>query len=93
MSLCINKKDLQTLDSKINFINSIETSVAGNTDKLVKKQIDSFCDSNEECSAGFCGIPENCELVFKDPSMCKNVKVCKTTNSISQTTNFNLKGK
>ena len=93
MSLCINKKDLQTLDSKINFINSIESSVAGNTDKLEKKQIDSFCDSNEECSTGFCGIPENCELVFKDPSMCKNVKVCKTTNSISQTTNFNLKGK
>lgn len=93
MSLCINKKDLQTLDSKINFINSIESSVAENTDKLAKKQIDSFCDSNEECGTGFCGVPENCELVFKDPSMCKNVKVCKTTNSISQTTNFNLKGK
>ena len=93
MSLCINKKDLQTLDSKINFINSVESTVVKNTDTLVKKSIDSFCDSNEECSTGFCGVPENCELVFKDPLMCKNVKVCKTTNSISQTTNFNLKGK
>lgn len=93
MSLCINKKDLQSLDSKINFIKSLDTNVVTNTNELVKKSIDSFCDSNEECGTGFCGVPENCELVFKDPSMCKNVKVCKTTNSISQTTNFNLKSK
>lgn len=93
MSLCINKKDLQSLDSKINFIKSLESSDVINSDKIMRKSIDSFCDSNDECGTGFCGTPENCELVFKDPSMCKNVRVCKTTNSISQTTNFNLKDK
>ena len=91
MSLCINKKDFKSLESKLNLIQSLESNVVNGNELVVKKSIDSFCDSNKECITGFCGVPENCELVFKDPSMCKNVKVCKTTNSISQTTNFNLK--
>tara|TARA_B100001989_G_C24544475_1_gene469801 strand:+ start:940 stop:1221 length:282 start_codon:yes stop_codon:yes gene_type:complete len=91
MSLCINKKDLQSLQSNINSIEKLEPSDANNSNKFTKKTVDSFCDSDNECSTGFCGTPENCESVFKDPSMCQRVKVCKTTNNISQTTNFNLK--
>lgn len=91
MSLCINKKDLQTLESRMDLIQTLETSEVDNSSKFSKKEVDSFCNSDNECNTGFCGIPENCEIMFKDSSMCQRVKVCKTTNNISQTTNFNLK--
>lgn len=90
MSLCIDQKDLKKIQNKIDFIKNLEKN--GNTsEENIKKAVDSFCNSDTECGTGFCGIPQNCELVFKDPSMCQRVKVCKTTNDISQTTNFNLK--
>ena len=93
MSLCINKRDLQTLESKIKLIQSLETNSIDNHKNSAKKPLDSFCSSNEECDTAFCGTPENCEIIFKDPTMCQNIKVCKNTNNISQTTNFNLKSK
>ena len=91
MSLCVNKKDLQTLNSRINFIESLEKSVSDNSGDFIKKPVDALCSLDKECSTGFCGVPENCELVFENSNMCQSVKVCRTTNNISQPTNFNLK--
>ena len=84
MSLCIHKNDLTIENSKISVdLKKEETEV--------KKPVDSFCETDKECITGFCGPTENCHILFKNSSMCEKLKVCKTSDNISQTTNFNLK--
>lgn len=57
----------------------------------IKKNIDERCQTDTDCYSGECRIPTNCNLVFKDTSLCHSAKTCQTSISITQPSNFSNK--